>query len=348
VTAATDKIGTETSAALGRFHETSVRARPWALALGVSLYAGVACALTLAGGSLNDWRFFHTAGAAVWDAAWSGNPYAAVAAMGEDPFYYPGPAALVLAPFGLLPVELGFLAWATMSGYLFGLAAQRHGRGLLPACFSASFLQGIAFGQWAPLLVAGAVLPGLGWVLAAKPSIGLALVFAMREYRPAIIGSILLTVASLVVLPSWPLDWWASLQATNHVAPVARPFGWILLLAALRWRTPEARLLLALAVIPHTTSLVETLPLFLLCRDRWEGYGLVGLSYAVAVGQQWVAPEGSMAVEPLLAARWPVLLMGMYLPALGLVLSRPRGATSGRGYWSRGWGTTRRAAPVAP
>jgi hypothetical protein len=308
----------------------------------VALYAGVTCALTLAGGSLNDWRFFHTAGAAVW----SGNPYAAVDAMGKGyPFYYPGPAALVLAPFGLLPVELGFLAWATVSGYLFGLAAVRR-PALLPACLSAAFLQAVAMGQWSPLLVAGAVLPGLGWVLAAKPSIGLAL-FAWRPRWELVSLGAMAGIASILVLPGWPLEWWASLQQTNHVAPVFRPWGWLLLLAVLRWRTPEARLLLALAVIPHTTSLFETLPLFLLCRDRWEGYALAGLSYLVVLGQQWVAPEGSMAVEPLLAARWPVLLVGMYLPTLGLVLSRPRGATSGRGYWSRGWGTTRRAAPAS-
>jgi hypothetical protein len=286
----------------------------------VAAIAGVACALTLADGWLNDWRVFHVAAQALVSGE---NPYTAVDDDPRDPypFYYPGPALLVLAPFGFLPVGVGFITWAVVSGWLFGHAAIRYGRGLLPACLSTSFLQAVTYGQWSPLLVAGAVMPGLGWMLAAKPSIGLALL-AWRPDRRTVLLMAAITLLATIVLPSWPLDWWASLQQTNHVAPVARPWGWILLLAALRWRTPEARLLLALAVVPHTTALFETLPLFLIPRNRWESYGLVGLSYAVAVASELIAPTGSMQVEPMLELRWPVLFLGMYLPALGLVLRR--------------------------
>jgi hypothetical protein len=282
--------------------------------------AGVVCALTLADGWLNDWRVFHVAGRALVSGE---NPYTAVLEdpRAQYPFYYPGPGLLILAPFGLLSAGVGFITWAVVSGWLFGHAAMRYGRGLLPACLSTSFLQAVTYGQWSPLLVAGAVLPGLGWLLAAKPSIGFAL-FAWRPERRTVLLMIAVTLGATVVLPSWPLDWWASLQHTNHVAPVARPWGWILLLAVLRWRTPEARLLLALAIVPHTTALFETLPLFLIPRNRWESYGLVGSSYAVAVASELLAPTGSMQVEPLLEQRWPALFLGMYLPALGLVLRR--------------------------
>lgn len=264
-----------------------------------------------------DWRYFWTAGHALWIHA---NPYTAVHALGTgQPLYYPGPAVLVLAPFGLLPIRLGWLAWSAVGGLAYGYAAQRYGRGLWVGLLSASFGEAILFGQWSPLLTAAAVLPALGFLLAAKPSIGSAL-FVLRPHRYALIGALSLTVLSFVVLPSWPVDWLLALRQTNHVPPVFRPGGFLLLLAFLRWRTPEGRMLGLLALVPQTTSLYETLPLFLLARTRWEGYGLAVLSYVVAFGQGgW---DDGLTIGAEMASRWPVIFLGLWLPALGLVLLR--------------------------
>ena len=54
--------------------------------------------------------------------------------------------------------------------------------------------------------------------------------------------------------------------------------GPLILLALLRWRRPEARLLVALGCIPHTTMLYEALPLFLVARRWQEGVLLAALS----------------------------------------------------------------------
>jgi hypothetical protein len=297
----------------------------WALPLGVSLYAGLACLLfQYAQAGTNDFSYFWVAARAL---VTGGNPYAAVEAMGSYPLYYPGPAVLVLAPFGLLPERVGWLLFALVSGFLFGLAVERRPE-LAPAVLSACFLEAVGYGQWPPLLVAGAVIPGLGFLLATKPSVGLAL-FAWRPSWPTVSLMALLAIAATLLLPSWPADWLRALERTNHVVPVLRPWGWILLLAALRWRTPEGRLMLALALVPQTTALHGALPLFLVCRDRREGYLLAGLSFLVAFGQDMVPRTGSL--EGDLAARWPVIFLGLWLPALGLALSRRPGATSGPG-----------------
>jgi hypothetical protein len=339
VTAATDKIETERSPEVLRLHETGVKPWPWTLAVGVSLYAGLVCLLfQFAQVGTNDFSYFHVAARALWLGQ---NPYAAVEALGSYPLFYPGPALVVLLPFGLLPERAAWLAFALVSGAAFGLAALRRPE-LRPAVLSACFVEAIGYGQWPPLLVAGAVIPALGFLFATKPSVGLAL-FAWRPAWSAVAGGVGITVVSLALAPTWPWDWLHALERTNHVAPVLRPWGWILLLAALRWRTPEGRLLLVLALVPQTTALHGALPLFLLCRGKREAYVLAGLSFVVAFGQGMVGRTGTL--EGDLAARWPVLFAGLWLPALYLSL-RPA-ATSGRGYWSRGWGTTRRAAPVA-
>jgi hypothetical protein len=271
-------------------------------------------------GWTTDWHVFWTAGHAVVTGQ---DPYAAVLALESGyPLFYPGPALLVLAPFGLLSSTTAWLAWAAFTGGLFGLAARRHGRGLWVGALSACFAEAVTFGQWVPLLVAAAILPWLGGALAMKPSIGAAL-WLWRPTRGAVAGGAVLVLLSLLVEPGWPREWLAALERTNHVSPVIKPWGWVLLLAALRWRTPEGRLLLALALLPQTTSLYESLPLFLVCRNRWDAYLLAVLSQVAALVQDRFYSAPGQVLETVIANRWPVFLVALWLPALIMVLRPP-------------------------
>jgi hypothetical protein len=148
--------------------------------------------------------------------------------------------------------------------------------------------------------------------------------------RRAVIGGLVLAVMALAAMPAWPVRWLEALRQSIQVAPVARPGGVLLLLALLRWRQPEARMLAALACVPQTIGLYETLPLFLIPRTRWEGYGLAAASYLAAFGQAALMPRTpGMPLETLLAHRWPFIFILLYLPALGLVLRRPVGRDDG-------------------
>jgi hypothetical protein len=268
-------------------------------------------------GWTTDWHVFWTAGHAV---VIGDDPYAAVLRLHSGyPLYYPGPALLVLAPFGLLSHKAGWLAWGAVTGGLFGWAAGRHGRGLWIGALSACFAEAVTFGQWVPLLIAAAILPWLGGVLSVKPSVGTAL-WVWRPTRTAVLGALVLLLLSLLVVPGWPAEWFDALHRTNQIAPVMKPWGWLLLLAALKWRTPEGRLFLALAVIPQTTSLYESLPLFLLCRQRWDGYLLAVLSYVAAFVQSQYFSAPGQVLETVIAHRWPVFLVTLWLPALIMVL----------------------------
>jgi hypothetical protein len=269
----------------------------------------------------------------VWTAARalaSGqDPYAIVPTTGTRyPLYYPLPAVLVGLPFAALSFEWARVAWAAVSGAIFTAAALRHGRGLAAALLSACFLNALVQGQWSPLLTAAVVLPGLTWIWAAKPSIGAAL-FVGFPSRRALLGGLILVVLSLAASPDWPLRWVDALRQSNHVAPIARPGGFLLLLALLRWREPSGRLLAALACVPQTIGLYEALPLFLIPRSRWQGYGLAALSYVAAFGQAVFAPRSAASSwESMNAAQWPFTFCCLYLPALALVLLPERGKTS--------------------
>jgi hypothetical protein len=265
--------------------------------------------------SVPDFVIFWTAGRALVQGA---DPYLAVAALDRGyPFFYPMPAAMVMAPFGVLSWPTGLILFMALSGALLGLAALRHGRGLAPALLSAGFLNAVVEGQWTPLLVSAAVLPWLSPLLVTKPSIGLAL-WTWRPSRVAALGGAALLALSIAIQPSWPGTWLAALRATNHVAPVLRPGGFILLLALLKWRTPEGRLLAALACVPHTSSLFETLPLFLIPRTRVQGYALACLSFAALAAKQYTLSGATL--EAKIASAWPALFVFLWLPALIMVL----------------------------
>jgi hypothetical protein len=67
---------------------------------------------------------------------------------------------------------------------------------------------------------------------------------------------------------SWIIDWHTPVDRIDHFTPyVLRPWGALLLLSVLRWRRPEARVLLAAALIPETAALYQ--PLVLRLSSPW-------------------------------------------------------------------------------
>jgi hypothetical protein len=289
-----------------------------------TLLLALVCATLIAGiywasrPGATDFDYFWTAAAALVRGQ---DPYRAVAESGMGyPLYYPLPAVLVLAPLGLLPLGVARIVFAWAGTFTLSLAAFRYGRGLPAVLFSASFLSALMQGQWSPLLTPGAVIPWLGALWVVKPSIGAALAVGYPSRRAAI-GAGALVLASLAAMPSWPAAWLHSLQATNHLILALQPGGALLLLALVRWRVPEARLLAAFACVPQTPALYETVPLFLIPRSRWGGYLLAALSLAATVYMRRMTPLGpGMRIEVNLVQRWPIMFWSMYLPALIMVL----------------------------
>jgi hypothetical protein len=269
-------------------------------------------------------------GGAMWDATqlWLAtralvaglDPYQVVQGRLPYPLFYPLPAVLVFAPLALLPLEVARLAWAALQGGVMAFAGLRVPV-LLVAMLSGAYVDALMLGQWSPFLTAAAVLPALGFVWAAKPSIGLAM-FVGFPSRIAFIGGVTLVALSLLLLPTWPQAWLHAVRSQIYLPPVLRPGGFLLLLAFLRWRDPAGRLLGTLSLIPQSCALYETLPLFLCCRDKRQAYALAILTYVTAFLSQWMYPwdRTTQLLEANLGQRWGVVLPLVYLPVLGLVL----------------------------
>lgn len=177
--------------------------------------------------------------------------------------------------------------------------------------------------QWSPLYTAATVLPWLGGLYACKPSVALAYLAAYAS-RLAVASAGLFAAATILVWPWWPGEWIARLPAATHMsAPVTRWGGPVLLLALLKWRRPEARLLAGLACIPQTPVVYEALPLFLIVRTLEEGL-ILCLSTLLMV-------PVARALQPLDYLEWmrvngQWMIWFVYVPALLILLRRPNAA----------------------
>jgi hypothetical protein len=167
--------------------------------------------------------------------------------------------------------------------------------------------------QWSPLLSAAALTPVLGALLACKPTLGLALLIAYPS-KGAAIGFAAFLLLSLLARPAWPAEWLHGLPAATHlIAPVTRPAGLLVLAAIVRWRRPEARLLVALSCMPQTPELYEAVPFFLMPGTWAESGGLLVLTLMAGAGHRFGGPYTSYDAYMSAGGLW--MLWALFIPA---------------------------------
>jgi hypothetical protein len=260
------------------------------------------------------------------------NPYAVLGAQVDrfpSPLLYPLPTVLICLPLAPLPLPIANGIMFAFSVGALTLALARAGRDPITPFLSAPYLTAAALGQWSPLVMVAGLHASWGWLAVLKPNIGLPLLAAVPRRR-AIVGVGLAILVSLLILPSWPADWirgaiaWKD-QPPPHPIPLTSTAGPVLLLALLRWRRAEARLLLLMSVVPQTLFFADQFPLWLVPRTRREtallsGFSLLALGIAFArfrLGE----------VSHLIYACQPLIVPFVYLPCLAMVLMRPNTAT---------------------
>ena len=253
------------------------------------------------------------------------NPYDVIQATGPYPFnvglFYPLTAAIATTPFAPLgPVLAGTIFFGLSAALLaFGLTGSREGFARLPVFASAPFCMAGVLCQWSPLITAAALLPALQFLATAKPNLGL----VAWIYRPSVKGAVAAAVfigLSLVLLPSWPLDWREALTAApRYKGPVFRGLvGVVLLAGVVRWRRREGRLFLAMALTPQLSLFYDQLPLWLIPNTVWRSLALSALSWVA--WWQWYPSRASTA-SVAIAEPWVFWLI--YVPALAALLVLP-------------------------
>ena len=254
-----------------------------ALSIAIGLTAGIVAFAFLARPGFSS-DFFH-----VWAGARTlldgGNPYKLTPTgpynPGATPLFYPLPALLLVAPLAYLDLGVAGGMFIGISSALLAYVLTRDGYHRLPLFLSAPFLMAVSLGQWSPLVAAAALEPNLGFTLAAKPNVGLAAWIYRPSMRP-IIGGVALTLLSLAVLPSWPLDWLENISGRPEKSiPMLTAFGPLIALGLLKWRTPEGRFYVAMGCVPQALFFYDQLLLWILPRTLRQSLLLSLASFGV-------------------------------------------------------------------
>jgi hypothetical protein len=164
----------------------------------------------------------------------------------------PLPTILALVPLAGLPIEAA-------SAILNGLSAGVLAYGLLHdgkpwrlvAFLSFPYVYSLIVTQWAPLLLAAALLPRLylAWLL--KPHLGWPMAVLHFSWRRAALTAAILLL-TLLAFPDWPEQWLAQTRNYSGFVPIALlPFGPLLLFGLVFWRDTQARWLLLLSCAPQ-------------------------------------------------------------------------------------------------
>jgi len=293
------------------------RSRRLLIAIGIGLFA--------AGAS---WFATHRAAfGAEPDFHWT---WVAAKAMlkGENPYtvgsYYPLPAFIAAIPFTYLPSDVATALFSAVTSGILAWVVTRTSYDRLPLFLSASFAHGAVQGQWSMLLTAAVFAPSLSAAGAIKPNIGIA-ILAYRPTWRAAAAMLAFAALGLLIMPDWPKLWLANFGGAPasgtaiHSSPLKSPAGVIALLALLRWRRPEARLLAAMAVVPQSPFVYEVLPLFAVAKTRFQTYALV-IGTDLALAYYALAPKKDMVA--FFHNNGIAVFVCVYLPALVLVLKR--------------------------
>ena len=274
----------------------------------------------------------------VWAGAralWQGkDPYLVVGPDREFPWkwplYYPLPALVAVAPLGLLPVIAARAIFSSVTAGALAWALTRDGWSRLPIFISMAFLVTVELGQWSALYTAAFYLPALGVFGIAKPNFGFALVAGASRRNTLIaivLGALVLALASHIMQPAWYGAWIQNVREAPHFkAPVMRPLGFLLLLAALRWRRPEARWLLALSIIPQPPSFYDQLLLVVVCLSLQESLVFATSTAVLFFYVGFNTPQPDYLSWGRLVGNATVWIC--YFPALIMVLRRPNEGTS--------------------
>jgi hypothetical protein len=251
------------------------------IALGIGLFAASASWFATHRASFGAPPDFHWSWLAAKAVVHGQNPYSTGS-------LYPLPAFLAAVPFTPFASDVATALFSAVTSAILAWVVTRQSYDRLPLFLSAAFAHGAVQGQWSMLLTAAVFAPALSAAGAIKPNIGIGLL-AYRPTWQTAAAMLAFAALGLLIIPDWPRQWLATLggPVTSgtpiHYSPIRSPGGLVALLALLRWRRPEARLLAAMSIVPQSPFVYEVLPLFAVARTRFETYALViGTDVALA------------------------------------------------------------------
>lgn len=226
---------------------------------------------------------------------------------------YPITAAVFALPFvALRPEVAAGLFWGISSALLaFGLTRNGYTRLLIFLAYP--YWAGILTVQWSPLIAASAFFPLLLPATLAKPQVGLP-VLLTHASRRGLVACALVALATLLIMPIWPIAWLKQTSNYQHFIPLLLLPGPVLLLALARYRDRDAWLLFLSALMPQRWFF-DSFTLWLIPRSRRELVWTVFFSWGAGIWRWYHPPHTFNEV-----GRCAVIFF--YIPVLAVLLFR--------------------------
>lgn len=238
-------------------------------------------------------------------------------------FPYPIFAAMAAVPFTFFG---SYIAGAMFVGAISGIMAYgitRDGWWRLSLFLSPCYFVAASVANWSPLLIASAFLPVVFAVAIAKPTLAAPIVLNYPSWLGYALSAAV-AILSLVVMPTWPLAWLASVvgqQPDKYLVPVLMGPTALILIASVWWRDRAARLLLMFGCVPQHAFFYDQLVLWLVPQTLRQSLALSAVGWVAYLS--WSLYDNTF--DPWLAQTlggpeltWTAPMF--YLPALVLVM----------------------------
>ena len=226
---------------------------------------------------------------------------------------YPLPCALFGLPFVWIRPEIAAGVFYGVSSALMAFGLSRYGYHRLLVFMAYPYWAGFLTAQWPPLILASAFFPLLLPATMAKPQLGIP-VFFTRVSRRGVVACLLVLIASLILVPRWPLLWMSHFHNYARFIPLLVLPGPLLLLAFWRYRDRDAIFLLLMAVMPQRWF-YDMLTLWSIPKSRREIVWTAFVSWGAGIWRWYHIPHSFTEVGR-------VAILTMYLPMLIVLLTR--------------------------
>ena len=235
---------------------------------------------------------------------------------------YPFTTMVLLWPLTWLPMKLivpAFIGLAS-AALAYGLTHQQKAWRLL-LFLSPPFWAAIESVQWSPLVTASLLLPALlPLAVLAKPQLAIVPAINGRWSLRTVAATVAIVLISIIIWPAWPIEWLRKGNFHTFVgfSPLLVVPGFLLIAAAIAWRSRSARLLLAMS-LPMQRYFYDQLPLFLIPQSWRQMVVLLATSWC-AVGVAWWRGWYAIGSGVQTRAGFAAVVVGTFLRALAMVL----------------------------
>ena len=259
-----------------------------------------------------------------------GDPYKLVG-MGKVfpsafPIMYPATAYTAVMPFTLLNDRAAGALFIALGTFLLAYGSTAGTWHRLPMFASFAFTHNVQLAQWSPLMTAMLFLPWLAVFSSGKPNQAIPILASspsVKMIRAATLGTAVLFLISVAFLPQWPWEWLKIVSRGSQMQPpLIHLGGFFILLALLRWRRPEAWLVLLMACMPASWAWYNLLILLAAVPKTYREAAMLSLvsSFGALLAINILPGPSSPTSFPFW---WAFQVAFGYLPATILILTRP-------------------------